>query len=180
VRGEFIGDPLMKKTTTLLAVLVLVMTIPRWAAPGQGIVGKKGYNFELKDVDGNTVKRSDFEGKVVVLDFWAVWCGPCQLTLPLLQNLADKYRSEGLEVVGLHVDDRVPPVEEIKSYLEARKVSYTNLLSTYKVDEAYYVYAMPTSYILDRKGKIVKQHIGFSQGTPEKLEQELREVLGLK
>lgn len=170
----------MKKVMMSLFLLLLAMAAPRWAVTGQGIIGEEGFNFELKDVNGKTVKRSDFKGKVVVLDFWAVWCGPCQLTLPLLQDLADKYRSAGLEVVGLHVDDRVPPVEEIKSYLQARKVSYTNLLSTYKVDEAYYVYAMPTSYILDRKGKIVQQHIGFSRETPEKLEKELREVLGLK
>ncbi len=170
----------MKKSMTILGVLLLAMAVPRWAAPRQGIIGEEGFNFELKDVNGKTVKRSDFKGKVVVLDFWAVWCGPCQLTLPLLQSLADKYRSEGLEVVGLHVDDRVPPVEEVKGYLEARKVSYTNLLSSYQVDEAYYVYAMPTSYILDRKGKVVKQHVGFGRDTPEKLEKELREVLGLK
>ena len=170
----------MKKMVTVLGVLLLAMAVPQQAVPGQGIIGEKGFDFELKDINGKTVKRSDFEGKVVVLDFWAVWCGPCQLTLPILQELADKYRADGLEVVGLHVDDRVPPLEEIKSYLESRKVTYTNLLSTYKVDEAYYVYAMPTSYILDRKGKVVKQHIGFNQATPAKLEKELREVLGLK
>jgi len=85
-----------------------------------------------------------------------------------------------VEVVGLHVDDRVPPAEEIKSYLETRKVSYTNLLSSYKVDEAYYVFAMPTTYVLDQKGIIVSQHVGFGPETPEKLEQELRELLGLK
>ena len=170
----------MKKAMTLFGVLLLAVAVPRLAAPRQGIIGEEGFDFELKDINGKTYKRSDFKGKVVVLDFWAVWCGPCQLTLPLLQSLADKYRSEGLEVVGLHVDDRVPAAEEIKSYLEARKVTYTNLISTYKVDEAYYVYAMPTSYILDREGTIVSQHVGFGRDTPEKLEQELRELLGVE
>ena len=170
----------MKKAITLLGVLLLAVAVPRVAAPRQGIIGEEGFNFELKDVNGKTYKRSEFKGKVVVLDFWAVWCGPCELTLPLLQSLADKYGAEGVEVVGLHVDDRVPAAEEIKSYLEARKVTYTNLLSSYKVDEAYYVYAMPTTYVLDQNGIVVSQHVGFGPETPEKLEQELRELLGLK
>ena len=169
----------MKKAMTILGVLLLAVAVPRLAAPRQGVIGEEGFDFELKDINGKTYKRSDFKGKVVVLDFWAVWCGPCQLTLPLLQSLEDKYGAEGVVVVGLHVDDRVPAVEEIKSYLEARKVTYTNLLSTYKVDEAYYVYAMPTTYVLDQNGVVVSQHIGFGPDTPEKLEEELRDLLGL-
>ena len=145
----------------------------------QDIMGKKAPDFELKDVNGNTVSLDDLKGKVVLLDFWAVWCGPCQQSLPFFQSLADKYASKGLEVIGLHVEDRTPPVDEIKLYLEDRKVEYRHLISTWEVDEAFPVYAMPTTYVLDRKGRVQKRHIGYNPATsPERLEKDVLEILG--
>ena len=145
----------------------------------QDIMGKKAPDFALKDVNGNTVSLDDLKGKVVLLDFWAVWCGPCQQSLPFFQALADKYASKGLEVIGLHVEDRMPPVDEIKLYLDDRKVEYRHLISTWEVDEAFLVYAMPTTYVLDRKGRIQKRHIGYNPATsPERLEKDVLEILG--
>ncbi len=100
------------------------------------------------------------------------------MSLPFFQSLADKYGSEGVEVVGVHVEDRRPPVENLKEYLEARNVSYTNLISTNKVDNAYQIYAMPTTYILDREGRIQKMHMGFNPAVnPRTIEVELLELL---
>jgi peroxiredoxin len=147
-------------------------------AESQVIVGKKAPNFKLEDMNGKRVSPRDFKGKIVILDFWAVWCGPCQLSLPFFQKLADKYASRGLVVIGLHVDDRVPPVDEVRRYLEARKVRYSNLISTFEVDEAYLVYAMPTTYIIDRKGRVRKAHVGFNPAvSPRDIEKEVLELL---
>jgi len=143
------------------------------------IRGKPAFNFSLKDVNGRQTSLKEFKGKVVVLDFWAVWCGPCVRSLPFLQNLQDKYGRDGLVVIGLHVDDRRPPSDEVKEYLTERDVSYTNLISTTEVDENYVVMAMPTTYFVDRDGKVAGRHIGFNPTkAPEEIEKQVKTLLG--
>jgi peroxiredoxin len=181
----------MKRALSILAAVSLsvgVFILPEWAdsreritGESQDIIGKKAHDFTLEDVNGKKYSPKNFRGKVVVLDFWAVWCGPCQLSLPFFQSMADKYGSRGFEVVGLHVEDRRPPVEKIKDYLAARKVLYTNLMSTVEVDDAYQIYAMPTTYLVDRDGRIRKVHIGFNPSTaPEDIEKEILQLLKRK
>jgi thiol-disulfide isomerase/thioredoxin len=156
-----------------------VLTTEVGAQP-EDVLGKKAPGFELKSVSGETVKMSDLEGKVAVLDFWAVWCGPCRKSMPFFQELQDKYGDEGLEVVGLHVEDRVPSADEVAQYLAKLDVSYTNLLSTVDNDNAFIIFAMPTTYLVDRDGVIVERHIGFDPATaPAELEEKVRALLGL-
>ena len=155
---------------------VLTMT----ANAQQGVMGEAAPAFDLPTVSGDNVTMKQFEGKVVVLDFWAVWCGPCKKSMPFFQMLSDKYKKDGLEVIGLHVEDRTPPKEKVAEYLNEIGVSYTNVMSTVDNDNAYMVYAMPTTYIVDRKGVIQKRHIGFNPDTaPAELEELVREMLGL-
>jgi peroxiredoxin len=181
----------MKRALSILAAVLLcagVFILPEWAdsttrltGEAQDLIGKKARNFKLEDVHGKKYSPKDFKGKVVVFDFWAVWCGPCQLSLPFFQKMLDKYGARGLEVVGFHVEDRRPPVEELRDYLKARKVHYTNLMSTVEVDDAYQVYAMPTSYLLDRDGRIRKVHVGFNPvAAPEEIENEILQLLERK
>ena len=122
------------------------------AGAQQDVLGKKAPSFELKSVSGDTVKLADMKGNVVVLDFWAVWCGPCRMSMPFFQELQDKYRKDGLEVVGLHVDDRMPSPDEVAAYLAKLGVSYTNLVSTVDTDNEFMIFAMPTTYLVDREG----------------------------
>jgi len=166
------------KTATALMALMVLSLVPS-AGTAQGLIGEEAPEFRLHDVDGNELTSRELRGTVVVLDFWAVWCGPCQLSLPFYQSLVEKYAEQGLVVVGLHVDDRMPPPDEIKWYLESRGVRYTNLISTRQVDDAYLVEAMPTTYILDRDGRIRDQHVGFNpQTTPSRIEESILELMG--
>ncbi len=151
------------------------------AAQPRGVVGEPPPDLTLSDLSGAPVSVRDFPGKVVLYDFWAVWCGPCEQSLPFYQDLQDRYGEEGLVVIGLHVDDRIPPIEEVRAYMEERGVRYLNLLSTAEADEAFRIFAMPTTYIADRDGVIRIRHIGFNpERTPGRLEEEVRGLLGLE
>ena len=170
----------------LLCALILPAVASAEEAPlapvqRPGVIDEPAPDLELPDLDGNMVSLRSFAGKIVIYDFWAVWCGPCEESLPFFQRLEDQYRDQGLVVVGLHVDDQMPPPEEIRAYVEERGVNYTNLLSSVTADEAFRVFAMPTTYIADREGIVRTRHIGFNPSrTPARLEKEVRDLLGLE
>src|SRR5580765_7390474 len=118
--------------------------------------------WELKDLDGKPVKLSDFKGKVVILDFWATWCGPCRMEIPGFVELQQKYGGQGLVVIGVSLDDRGP--EAVKSFIKQQRVNYSILLANSKVVEDYGgVEGIPTTFIIDRKGMIVGKHVGFER-----------------
>ena len=169
-----------RRAATALAAVLLLAVVPA-ASQRRGVLDEPPPDLELPDLDGNPVSLRGFPGKIVVFDFWAVWCGPCELSLPFFQELEDRYGDRGLVVLGLHVDDGMPSREEVRAWVEDRGVRYRNLLSTVEADEAFRVFAMPTTYIADRDGIVRKRHIGFNPDrTPARLEQEVRDLLGLE
>ena len=165
----------------ILLVFGLARVVSMHAGAQEGVIGNKAPSFELKSITGDTVKLADMEGKVVLLDFWAVWCGPCRKSMPFFQELQDKYGKDGLEVVGVHVEDRMPPPDEVAEYLAKLGVTYTNLVSTADTDNEFMIFAMPTTYLVDREGVIIKRHIGFNPATaPAELEEYVRSLLGVE
>ena len=165
----------------ILLVFGLARVVSMHAGAQEGVIGNKAPSFELKSITGDTVKLADMEGKVVLLDFWAVWCGPCRKAMPFFQELQDKYGKDGLEVVGVHVEDRMPPPDEVAEYLAKLGVTYTNLVSTADTDNEFMIFAMPTTYLVDREGVIIKRHIGFNSATaPAELEEYVRSLLGVE
>ena len=165
---------------TFLAAFGIARVVTVKATQGKDVVGKQAPAFRLESVDGQMVDLAKLKGKVVLMDFWAVWCGPCKKSMPFFQELSEKYRKDGLEVIGVHVDDRVPPKEEVAAYLAEAGVSYTNVISTIDTDNAFVVFAMPTTYFIDKKGVISKRHIGYNPDTaPEEIETAVRGLLGL-
>ena len=162
----------------VLAFATMLTVASAQEAPAKDILGKKAPDFTLSSVTGEKFRLSSLRGKIVVLDFWAVWCGPCTDSMPFFQKLQDSYRTQGLEVVGLHVNDRMPEAEEVKAFLDELGVRYRNVVSTTAVDDSYLVYAMPTTYIIDRNGVIHKRHIGFNPKTaPERIENDVKALL---
>jgi thiol-disulfide isomerase/thioredoxin len=117
--------------------------------------------WELKDLNGKSVKSSDLKGKVVILDFWATWCGPCRMEIPGFIELQKKYGSKGLVVVGIALDDAGAGV--VKPFATKAAINYTLLIGDEKVQRAFGdVEALPTTFVVDREGRIVTKHVGYS------------------
>jgi thiol-disulfide isomerase/thioredoxin len=125
---------------------------------GANIKGLDAPAFELKALDGSTVKLADLRGKAVLLNFWATWCGPCKVEMPWLVELQNKYSAQGFQVLGIAMEDDPGPVEEFTKQLG---VNYTILMGKNAVGDAYAVHGLPTTYYIGRNGKIVDRHIGL-------------------
>ena len=117
--------------------------------------------WELQDLDGKTIRSSDFKGKVVILDFWATWCPPCRAEISGFIELQKKYPAQGLAVVGVSVDEA--GLKTVKTFAEKNGINYPVVLADNKIADAYGgIDVLPTTFIIDRNGHIVKQHLGFT------------------
>ena len=121
---------------------------------------KTAPDFTLNDVHGRPVKLSDFRGKVVLLNFWATWCGPCKLEIPWFIEFEQKYKDRGLVVIGVSMDEEGWDV--VKPYLAERRINYRVVIGTDKIGDAYGgVESLPTTMVIDRDGQIASTHIGL-------------------
>ena len=122
---------------------------------------KSAPDFKLKDASGMSVELSSYRGKVVLLNFWATWCGPCEMEIPWFVQFEQEYKSKGFEVVGISMDDDGWQV--IKPFISAKKINYRILLGDDSVTQLYGgVDALPTSFMIDRDGRIAAVHIGLA------------------
>ncbi len=140
------------------------------------LVGKKAVEFTLPDVSGGEVALQSFRGKVVLLNFWATWCGPCREELPELDRVQEKFRKRGFTVVAVTVDNEV---ENIRGFLKKYDLKLQALWDRRKkVVDAYAVEKMPSSYLIDRSGVIRFIHRGYSPEELKRIEAEIDEMLG--
>jgi peroxiredoxin len=136
---------------------------------------KTAPDFTLKDSEGKDVKLSDYRGKVVLLNFWATWCGPCQLEIPWFVDFEKQLKSQGLEVIGVSMDE--DGWAAVKPYIAAHKLNYRILLGNDSVTQLYGgVDSLPTTFLIDRQGRIAKVHVGLA-GRNEYLD-EIKSLLG--
>jgi peroxiredoxin len=131
-------------------------------------------DFTLESLDGKSMRLSDLRGKAVLLNFWATWCGPCKIETPWLVDLQNQYGSQGLQVVGVAMDDSGK--EDIAKFAKEMGVNYPVLLGKESVGDAYGVIpALPESFFIGRDGKIVDKIIGL-RGKAE-IEDSIRKAL---
>ena len=117
-------------------------------------------DFSLESLEGKTMRLSDFRGKAVLLNFWATWCGPCKIEMPWFVELQQKYGSQGLQVVGVAMDDASK--EDIAKFAKEMGVNYPVLIGKEAVGDSYGgIPALPESFFIGRDGKVVDKILGL-------------------
>lgn len=133
-------------------------------------------DFTLPQLDGKPLNLYSYRGKVVLLDFWATWCVPCREEIPHFVELQDKYRDQGLQILGVSMDDSVDPV---RPFARQFHMNYPVVMGNAKIGEEYGgVLGLPIAFLLDRDGRIVKKHIGAT--SPDVFEGEIKTLLSSK
>ncbi|HVO61687.1 MAG TPA: TlpA disulfide reductase family protein [Terriglobales bacterium] len=137
--------------------------------------GKSAPEFSLESLDGRTVHLADFRGKGVLLNFWATWCQPCKIEMPWFEELQKEYGSQGLQVVGIAMDDASK--EDIAKFAKEMGVNYPILLGKESVGDAYGgVQFLPSTFFIDRDGKVVDRIFGLRSRS--EIEDDIKLALG--
>lgn len=132
-------------------------------------------DFDLENINGDKESLSDYQGKVVFLNFWATWCGPCRLEMPSMQKLYDEFKDDGLEIVAVNLGERQKTVVK---FLEKNELSFPVLLDeTNMVAGIYGARSIPTTYIIDRNGNILSMTVGTREWYTEETRALFADIL---
>ena len=166
----------------ILVVVGLYYLNARWIAPATSHRVKAAGNypmapdFTLTDLNGAKLSLSDYKGKVVLLDFWATWCGPCRIEIPAFVQMQARYRDQGFTVIGLAIEDTPDAVHQ---FYQQFRMDYPVAMGDSKVASLYGgILGLPTSFLIGRDGRIYSQHTGTT--SPEVIEKEIQQLLAQK
>ena len=151
----------MRRTVVIPLVLLLVFLA---ACGGKGDKGEElsggAPDFRLPSVDGSMVRLSDYQGRVVIVDFWATWCPPCLEMIPVLSDLHRRYSGKGLTILGVSLDREGLPV--LGPFVHEKRIPYKVLMGNRDISRAFGgVSTIPTIFIVDRSGRLVRKMVGY-------------------
>jgi peroxiredoxin len=169
------------RTLVLLGLVVLgMLTILYPQLPGVSAAlrptgdRKAASDFELRDASGAEFRLANYRGKVVLLNFWTTWCGPCEVEIPWFNEFENTYKERGLSVVGVSMDEA--GWRAVKPYIEQLKMNYRVVVGDDSLAQKYGgVDSLPTTFLIDRDGKIATSHTGLVGKTT--YEKEIAQLL---
>ena len=160
---------------TLLATGGISLNCGRQQTPGGLEVGRPAPIFELPDLSGRPVSLTQYEGKIVLIDFWATWCGPCRMSMPVLEDLQKEYPDE-LVLLAVNLQE---PLDEVRDYVKAQRIRSRVLLDEEgKVGTVYGSESIPMQVLIDQKGIVRDIRMGFSPDLGVHFRGEIRQLLG--
>jgi peroxiredoxin len=165
----------MKITNRLLALTFLTAVATMTAAAATLQTGAPAPAFQLNSNAGKPMALADFRGQIVLLNFWASWCGPCRQEMPILEQLNRQYHGKGVTLLGVNVE---PDSAAAVAWLKATPVTFPILFDTEsKVSSLYEVAGMPNTVIIDRKGLVRYIHRGYSAGAENDYLNQIRALI---
>ena len=157
-----------------IIVLLLSSMLITSTATAKDIIGPAP-DFTLKSLGGENLKLSEFRGDVILINFWASWCGPCRQEMPLLDALYQRYNPIGFTILGINVEN---DSEQAMKLLKEMPVSFPILFDTQNtVSKLYNLVGMPSTMIVDRDGNIRYQHFAYLPGYEKKYEEQIKELI---
>jgi len=139
-------------------------------------VGFKAPGFTVRNLKGQRVQLADYQGRVVILNLWATWCGPCRVEMPGLENLYRRFRSEGLEILAVSLDKG--STDPIQKFSDEYQLSFPVLVdSDGQVEGLYNSFTIPTTYVIDKKGMVVAEVDGAKNWESEETFEALEYLL---
>jgi peroxiredoxin len=157
-----------------MASVFLIGSLALPAEPRPAATSRKAApSFSLDDSEGKMIKLADFQGKVVLLDFWATWCHGCMTEIPWFMEFQGKYKADGLAVIGVSVDD--DGWKSVRPFLAERKFNYPIVVGNQDLEKLYSVENPPVAVLIDREGRIAEMHAGVVE--KESFEREIKGLL---
>lgn len=159
----------------VVGAAALSLSLASVNAMAKPVSGEKSPDFTLKSRDGGNMKLSEQRGNIVLVNFWASWCGPCREELPAFEELYQEYQDMGVEILAVNVDDEA---EKANVLLQDIEVSFPVLFDTSgDVSKLYDVSAMPTTVLVDRDGNVRLLHPGYRKGDEKKYEKAIKMLM---
>ncbi len=149
----------MKKAIRTFLAAGLLAILPALALAQSSLIGQAAPALAFKDLAGKEVSLAELKGKVVVVDFWATWCGPCKVEIPGYIEMQKKYGKDGFVIVGVSLDQKGP--KHVQKFVEANGMNYTVVMGDNNAVEAFGGFnSIPTTFLIGRDGRIVHQKSG--------------------